>query len=161
MHFFDPFHLILFNNWDIKIGQIPEVFHRNHSWRNAESMPGWKLSFDGAHDGWSCAKFPGNDISCNTLHLRYIKNRKAWSNKNPNKKGLPVHCPSNSGRFQGTQTSLFRCFHGCFRLRQGNLFSGASEVSVDLITEAVYFRSKGIPSKEWRGKRLFLWFLGV
>lgn len=39
-----------------------------------------------------------------------------------------------------------------------NLFSGASEVSVDLITEAVYFRSKGIPSKEWRGKRLFLWY---
>eukprot|EP00435_Cladocopium_sp_Y103_P055120 s731_g18.t1 len=39
-----------------------------------------------------------------------------------------------------------------------NLFSGASEVSVDLITEAVYFRSKGIPSEQWRGKRLFLWY---
>lgn len=39
-----------------------------------------------------------------------------------------------------------------------NLFSGASEVSVDLITEAVYFRSKGITSEEWRGKRLYLWY---
>ena len=78
-------------------------------------MPGWKLSFfDGAHDGWSCAKFPGNDISCNTVHVRYIKNRKAWSKKNQTKKGLPVHCPSNSGRFQGTirdpNVTFFRCF---------------------------------------------------
>lgn len=39
-----------------------------------------------------------------------------------------------------------------------NLQSGACEVSVDLLTEAVYFRSKGIPAEEWQSSRLYLWY---
>lgn len=39
-----------------------------------------------------------------------------------------------------------------------HLMSGESEVSVDLLSEAVYFRSKGISAEEWRAKRLFLWY---
>lgn len=39
-----------------------------------------------------------------------------------------------------------------------NLISGGSEVCVDLISEAVYFRSKGIPAAEWRSVGLFLWY---
>lgn len=39
-----------------------------------------------------------------------------------------------------------------------NLQSGACEVSVDLLSEAVYFRSRGIPAEEWKSKRLYLWY---
>eukprot|EP00913_Durusdinium_trenchii_P014791 g13872.t2 len=39
-----------------------------------------------------------------------------------------------------------------------NLLSGESEVSVDLITEAVYFRSTGLTAAEWQEKPLFLWY---
>eukprot|EP00435_Cladocopium_sp_Y103_P064929 s1948_g26.t1 len=39
-----------------------------------------------------------------------------------------------------------------------NLISGGSEVCVDLISEAVYFRSTGIPAAEWTSAGLFLWY---
>ncbi|CAE7285764.1 anks1b [Symbiodinium natans] len=38
-----------------------------------------------------------------------------------------------------------------------NLVSGDSQVSVDLITEFVYFRSAGIPTSVWTSHKLFLW----
>ncbi|CAK9079345.1 Transient receptor potential channel pyrexia [Durusdinium trenchii] len=39
-----------------------------------------------------------------------------------------------------------------------NLISGTSEVNVDLVTEAVYFRSKGINASEWQAQNLYLWY---
>ncbi|CAK9094140.1 Ankyrin repeat domain-containing protein 17 (Gene trap ankyrin repeat protein) (Serologically defined breast cancer antigen NY-BR-16) [Durusdinium trenchii] len=39
-----------------------------------------------------------------------------------------------------------------------NLISGTSEVNVDMVTESVYFRSKGIPASEWQEQNLYLWY---